>query len=139
MLAGGSGPGGFNAVPGSNPTGTGNTLNYIGKHVYLYSGVVGVAISETTIVQCEVPANQYIVAKLQIFLGVATNEDFVYKIKINNEIVMQYTLNHTTTELYTSDEPLYLILPPLSKLTVTGQGSGSTRDHTATITGRVYA
>jgi len=133
------GGGGAGFTAGSNPSGTGSTLNYIGDHVHLYSGIVGVASSETTIFQCDVPSNQYIVAKLQIFLGVATNEDFVYKIKINDEIVMQYTLNQTSTELYTSDEPLYLILAPYSTLTVTGQGSGSTRDHTATLTGRVYA
>jgi hypothetical protein len=135
-LIGGGGAG--NVAGGANPSGTGSILNYIGDHVYLYSGIVGVASSETTIVTCDVAANQYIEAKLQIFLSVATNEDFTYKIKINNEVVMQYTLQQTSTELYTSDKPLYLILAPYTKLTITGQGSGSTRDHTASITGRVY-
>jgi len=132
------GGGGSGNIAGGNPSGTGSTLNYIGDHVFLYSGVIGVASSETTIFQCDVSSNQYIVAKLQIFLGVATNEDFTYKIKVNDEIIMQYTLQQTSTELYTSDEPLYLILSPYSRLTVTGVGSGSTRDHTATLTGRVY-
>ncbi len=141
MLAGGSGPGGSNSVPSSNPTGTGNSLNYIGRHAYMYSGVVPVPNSETTLFEAHVASNQYIVAKLQIFNGaVGSNDDFIYKVKINNEIILQYSIGQTSTNLYTSDEPIDLIIVGGSKISVTAESQAvSARDHTATLTGVVYA
>jgi hypothetical protein len=140
MLAGGSGPGGFNAVPSGNPTGTGSNINYVGKHAYMYSGVVAVPNSETKLLEASVAANQYIVAKLQIFNGSVSNDDFVYKVKINDEIILQYTIGQTNTNLYTSDEPIELVIVGGSKLTITAENQAvSARDHTATLTGVVYA
>jgi hypothetical protein len=140
MLAGGSGPGGFNAVPSGNPTGTGSNINYVGKHAYMYSGVIGVPNSETKLLEASVAANQYIVAKLQIFNGSVSNDDFVYKVKINDEIILQYTIGQTNTNLYTSDEPIELVIVGGSKLTITEENLAVTaRDHTATLTGVVYA
>jgi hypothetical protein len=141
MLAGGSGPGGFNAVPSGNPTGTGSNINYVGKHAYMYSGVVAVPNSETKLLEASVAANQYIVAKLQIFNGaVGSNDDFVYKVKINDEVILQYSIGQTTTNLYTSDEPIELVIVGGSKLTITAENQAvSARDHTATLTGVVYA
>ena len=131
--------GGGNPVS-ANPAGTGSNINYIGKHAYLYSGVVGVGSSETTIFEADVANNQYIVAQLQIFNGSVSNDDFTYKIKINNEIILQYTIGQVSTNLYTSDEPIDLILVGGSRIEVTAQNSGVTpRDHTATLTGEVYA
>jgi hypothetical protein len=140
MLAGGSGLGGFNAVPSGNPTGTGSNINYVGKHAYMYSGVVAVPNSETKLLEASVAANQYIVAKLQIFNGSVSNDDFVYKVKINDEIILQYTIGQTNTNLYTSDEPIELVIVGGSKLTITAENQAvSARDHTATLTGVVYA
>ena len=135
------GGGGAGNTSGSNPTGTGGNLNYIGTHTYLYSGVVNVNNIETTLIECDSGSNQYIIAKLQIFHGTASNEDFTYKIKLNSEIILQYTGNQASTEPYLSDEPIILLIPPDSRVTVTGQNdsSSSDRNHTATLTGEVYA
>ena len=131
--------GGGNPVS-SNPAGTGSNINYIGNHAYLYSGVVGVDNNETTLFEASIAQNQYIVAKLQIFNGSESNDNFIYKIKINGEIVMQYTLGQLSTSLYSSDEPLELILVGGSKIEVTAINVGvSSREHTATLTGVVYA
>lgn len=131
--------GGGNPV-GSNPAGTGSNINYIGNHAYLYSGTVGVNGSETTLFDADIADNQYIVAKLQISNGSSSNDTMTYKVKINGEIIVQFTLNQVTTNLYTSDEPIHLILVGGSNVEVTAQSAGvSLRDHTATLTGVVYA
>ena len=87
------GGGGAPNVAGSNPAGTGSNLNYIGNHVYLYSGEVNVDNSETTLFECDSGAGLYIMAKLQIYNGTTSNEDMLYKVKLNNEIILQYTFN----------------------------------------------
>jgi len=135
------GGGGAPNVAGSNPAGTGSNLNYIGNHVYLYSGVVNVNNSETTLFDCSNGSNQYITAKLQIFHGTSSNEDFTYKIKLNSEVILQYTANQASTAPYLSDEPIVLLIPPNSRVIATGinDSSGTDRAHTATLTGRVYA
>ena len=130
---------GIRYVGRGNPPGIGSSLNYIGVHAYLYTGVIGVTGDETTLFETDVAANQYIVAKLQIFNGSFSNDSMTYKIYINNQIVGQYTVSQLTTNLYTSDEPIEIILAPLSTLKVTAQSEGvSARSHTASLTGRVY-
>jgi hypothetical protein len=138
-LIGGGGAG--NIASGGNPSGTGSNLNYIGDHVYLYSGTVGVINTETTLFDCSSGSNQYITAKLQIFHGTTSNEDFTYKIKLNSEIILQYTGNQASTSEYMSDEPIILLIPPNSRViaTATNDSSSTPRTHTATLTGRVYA
>lgn len=133
------GGGGAGNVAGSNPTGTGGGLNYLGNHVYLYSGVIGVNGNETTLVNADVALNQYIRCKLQIFNSSVSNDTMTYKVKINDEVVMQFTLSQVSTNLYTSDEPIDFIIAGGSNLTITAQSAGvSARDHTASVTGRVY-
>ena len=133
--------GASNPVGGINPAGTGSNINYVGNHAYVYSGAVNVNNVETTLIDCTIAGNQYIMAKLQILNGTSSNEDMLYKVKIDNTIVMQFTFNQATTAMFTSDEPLHLLLAPQSKLVVTGQNqsSATNRVHTATLTGRVYA
>ena len=130
-----------NPTAGSNPAGTGSNLNYIGNHVYLYSGEVNVDNNETTLFECDSGAGLYIMAKLQIYNGTISNEDMLYKVKLNNEIILQYTFNQASDKMYTSDEPILLVVPPQSKVTATVQNTSSStpRVHTATLTGRVYA
>jgi len=131
--------GGGNPVS-SNPAGTGSNFNYIGDHMYVYSGVVAVDGNETTMFSAGIAANQYIVAQLQISKGTLDNDDFIYKIKVDGEIVFQYGIGQTSTNLYTSDEPINLVLVGGSKIEVTATSLAvSARDHTAVLTGRVYA
>ena len=122
-------------------SGTGSNLNYVGNHVFLYSGTVDVINTETTLFDCTTGSNQYIMAKLQIFHGTNSNEDFTYKIKLNSEIILQYTGNQASTVPYLSDEPILLLIPPNSRVVATGANDSSStpRTHTATLTGRVYA
>ena len=70
--------GGGNPVSGSNPAGTGSSLNYIGKHAYGYSGVIAVNNVEKTLLQFST-GNLYIVAKVQFNTGGSANKDFLYK------------------------------------------------------------
>ena len=40
--------GGGNTVSGSNPSGTGSSISYIGNHAYAHSGLIGSATTEAT-------------------------------------------------------------------------------------------
>tara|TARA_R100001086_G_scaffold108972_1_gene55221 strand:- start:344 stop:739 length:396 start_codon:yes stop_codon:yes gene_type:complete len=124
----------------NNAAGTGSNINYIGKHAYVYSGIVGVNNSETTLLDFTTGAGLYIDAKIQLMNATSSNEDFKYTIKANEEIIFEYKFTQTTGNSYLSDLPLLMILAPQTRIQVLAinETSGTPRDHTANITGRVY-
>jgi hypothetical protein len=141
MLGGGGIGGAGNFVSGANPAGTGNNINYVGNHAYLYSGIIQVNQTETTLFNTTVAYNQYIMCKLQVFNGALSNDDLVYKIKVNNETIIQYTLQQTTDKDFIVHDPIRLLLVGGDNIEVTAQNvsSSTQRAHTASLTGRVYS
>ena len=132
--------GGGNPVS-ANPAGTGSNINYIGDHAYLHSGVVGVDNNVTTLFECDIANNQYIVAELQIFNGTLSNEDIEYNVLLNGEVIVTFTCQLVSNEDFITHDPINLILVGGSKLKVTAQNlvSSTPRNHTTILTGRVYA
>ena len=49
--------GGGNPVGGQNPAGIGSSLNYIGKHAYLYTGAVNINNVETNLAEFDTAGN----------------------------------------------------------------------------------
>ena len=121
--------------------GTGNNINYVGDHAYLHSGVVGVNNNVTTIFECEIANNQYLRANLQVFNGTVSNEDIEYNVLLNDEIICTFTCQQVSSQDFITHDPIDLILAGGGKLKLTAQNiSGSTtRNHTAILSGRVYA
>jgi hypothetical protein len=133
-LVGGAG----NPVGGSTGS-TGSSINFVGDHCYMHSGTIAVQTSETTMGKFAIQ-NAYVDSIIQFHYGVnASGDDVEYVIKINDEVVVKYFVNHSAQDS-TPDNEIYLILPPHSTIefTATAQGAGAL-DNSVTMRGRVYA
>jgi hypothetical protein len=137
LVSGGGFGGASNTV---NPAGTGSTLNYIGNHVYGISGIVGVNNSEVSLMEFTTGGDAYLKVDIQIMNESGSNEDFRYKVFLNNEVVGSWYFV-SAANIPEPTNPYKLIIPAGSKVKITAENQTSTtlRNHTATITGRVYA
>jgi hypothetical protein len=99
----------------NNPAGTGNTLNYIGKYAFAYSGLVSVDNNATTVLRFET-GTQLLIAKFILNYGsnLSHDEDFLWQVKMNDEIVMQTVLEGAKV----TEPPQFipLIIPPFTKM-----------------------
>jgi len=127
--------GGGNPVGGSNPTGIGSILNYVGNHVYAYSGPVDVPTSETTLIDF-VTGNNYIVAKFQPAFISNTSDDTQFDVKINGELITRIHITSATAT--TPYEEIELIIGANTRVEITCTSANTTRTCAAMLTGRVY-
>ena len=127
---------------GSNAqfTSVGNSLTVIGSHCYAYSGYLTINDSETTILTFPT-GKGYIFANLQVLNGTTSNEDFLYKVYFNNILVAQWHCLQVTDKEINIPNLYPIVIPPYTTVKVTGTNtsSASSRGHTATVTGKVYA
>jgi len=116
---------------------TGLGIRYIGNHAYAYSGIVGINDSDTTLVEFT-SGSGFITAKLQVQNGSGSGDDMRYDVTLNGTIVARWT--YSATPNVDPLPPLYLVIPPFTIVKVSGlnQTGASSRNHTATFTGRVY-
>lgn len=140
MLAGGSGPGGSNAVPGSNPTGTGSGINYIGKLAYAQSGAIEVDNNQLALVTFQ-SGTTILKGQVQFFYAESSNDIFMYTVKSNSEIIAQYFVfgpGDTNGEHLLSN-PINLIVPPYTKIQLLAQNveNSNSRKQCATFMGEI--
>ena len=117
---------------------TGKGIRYIGDHAYAYSGVISVTDSEITLLEFTTGVG-YLTAKLQINFLPATENNIEYLIYLNEIVVQGYHVKGGG--LYTEpDNPLFLLIPPLTSFKATAENKTTTtgRDHAATLIGKVY-
>ena len=129
--------GGGNPV-GSNPSGTGSSINYVGNHAYANSGVITVentADAGTTLLNFTL-GNSYIMAEIHVFNNQASALDDFVHVLVNNELIVKARYQNAN-ELH-QDQPLKVLIPPYSKFEVKASTSGATPEFTAVLTGRVY-
>jgi len=133
--------GGGNPVSSSNPAGIGQTLNYIGKHVYANSGIVGVTNAETTLLKFTSASGSYILGGLQFGCINKVSEDFDLEIKIDGQTIMGIQIDNSNQEYFYGMYPIEIIIPPSSvvEITMINISSGSARDWFTIMTGEVYA
>ena len=132
------GGGGAGNVAGSNPSGTGQGLNYIGDHAYAYSGEVAIAASssaDTTMLTFQT-GNEYIVGKLNFSNDSGGTSDVYIDIKIDSQVV--FTARYSQAYQATNEQPLPILLPAFAKVEVI-MGSDGNENMTAHYIGRVYA
>ena len=135
------GGGGAGNVAGSNPSGTGTTLNYIGDFVYAHSGIVavgGVLDQEYTLLDFSTSGSAVIKGRFQFYYGDEdAGEDVLYRIKFNGETICLFV---TDSPSVTNPWICKLIIAPETRVTLTAANVVNTnvRDHAATITGRLY-
>jgi len=137
------GGGGAGNTAGGNPSGTGTSLNYIGNHVYGYSGAIaldGTTNDNTYMLFTTGP--QYIVGTVQfnnLDEGAGT-DDMVCKIFFDNQIVQSYRVG--SSNIYTSpDNTIPVLIPPFTtvKITIKDLTQASTIENIVSLVGRVYA
>lgn len=131
--------GGGNPV-GSNPAGTGQNLNYIGKHAYAYSGVVtdsGSGSAATTVLKFTT-GNSYITAKLTLVNDETGSAAIYVRADINGETVLRSNYDSSASGSPPMDTPIHMLLEPNSTFELKA-GSTASVDFTAFIVGRVYS
>tara|TARA_R100000687_G_scaffold18504_1_gene14995 strand:- start:104 stop:517 length:414 start_codon:yes stop_codon:yes gene_type:complete len=130
-----------NVSGGANPSGTGSSINYIGDHVYAYSGVISVTNAATTMLQFNTASEGYILADIQMFCGDSETNDFDFALKINGETISNLQLDNTPQQYAYGNYPLQVILAPDSRVEIimSNQSSSTGREWTISLTGRVYA
>lgn len=129
--------GGGNPVGGANPAGTGGSVNFVGDHAYAYSGIFSASTTESNMLKFNT-GNSYIVAQFCWGYNVQTGSDIIFRVKIDGETVFT-TIWADATITYGKDQPVPILLPPNSNITVTADVvSGSNIDVLTSMTGRVY-
>jgi len=135
-LIGGGGAG--NVAGGSNPTGIGSTLSYIGDHVTGTSGTIIFNNVESNVMEFATVSNSYIRANIQFTYIDYNSKDARFKVYINDLLVytVQLAVSHNTTTMNNLD----IIFPSDSRVKLTAQNVQDTTDlaTSAIITGRVY-
>ena len=133
------GGGGVGNVSGGNPSGTGGSLNYIGEHVYGYSGIISITNVEQSLMEFTTSGSAYIVAKVQFSYANAAGDDYLYKIYLDNQIIQSYVNAAGTTQY--GDDVLNILIPPESKVKFTAANitDSSDQQQCVSIVGRIYA
>jgi len=131
--------GGGNPLGGQNPTGIGSSLNYIGKHAYLYTGGITVINAEKNLAQFDTAGNSYLVGSWQPQLMENTGDDFHFKLYFNDQLVASTVT--TSTKDYAPFEEIEIIIPTDTRVKLTAENVSSSSPVLigSIITGEVYA
>jgi len=117
----------------------GLSLNYAGEWAFAYSGEVGVANIELSLLEFTTGAG-IIVGEMQVGSKNAENEDYEMKIYFNDLIIFANTFHQQGTSYVDIPSAVPLIIPPftLVKATMDNIADTDTRNWTMGLTGRVY-
>ena len=133
--------GGGNPVGGTNRSGTGTGLNFVGNHCYAYSGSIAITSQVQTMLDFTT-GSEYNVVKIQTGItqggGGAQSDDIETVIQLNGEVVMARMLSHNNES--GALEAIDLLIAPFTRVKITCdniQGTTSTPTQ-VTITGRTY-
>ena len=127
-----------NPVIGSNPTGTGSVLNYIGQHAFAYSGVItSNGTNATTGLEFNTGGNAYIVGQFEFDYVGEENQTVRPILTLDGEIVAQPGTKYGDSEPI---KPIIVkvILNPDTKVNASMQMASLQDDFAIRFTGRVY-
>jgi len=135
--------GGGNPVGGSNPAGTGSSINYLGEHAYAYSG--GSGANTTPVIGLDFTTGaEYLVGKITLNVGLADNSASTSasfsNVDLNGELICNLQAGFAGSDSVPSDT-VDVIIPPFSRFQANmfSDENQSTRKMTLVFTGRVYA
>jgi len=139
LVGGGGSP---NVAGGSGPASVGKTLNYVGDHVYAYSGstsVAGASSANTTLLNFST-GSEYIMSELQGFSTERGSAQLYMVVKFNGQDIIKTEFDDAGSASNLLDMPIKLIIPPFTTVQcLVGIESGTTKDWSLTLTGRIYA
>ena len=127
--------GGGNPVGGSNPSGIGSSLNYIGKHAFATSGLI-VSSTDTVLLDFTTASGSYVVATFEPVYGTDSGDNATFEVKVDDQVVYRIFLTAASTTSVNVGPSI--LLPPQSRIVVTGSVANN-RELGAVIVGEVYA
>jgi hypothetical protein len=137
------GGGGAGNVAGSNPAGTGTSLNYIGNHAYAYSGTFTGSSTDQTVLDFST-GSEYLVGELQVNAPVdddatEVGSTLVARISFNNEEIALLKCESATADT-PSSERMKMLIPAYTRVTVIFDNNNTQADQyqTCTFVGRIY-
>jgi len=133
------GGGGAGNVAGSNPAGTGTTLNYIGDHCYAYSGELtpGGGASADTTALLFTTGNSYAMVEINwTNMSTSATVDTFFQMSMDSQII--FNARATNDETATMQSPIKLIIPPYTTVEIK-VGDAAANTMTVILAGRVYA
>ena len=119
--------------------GAGKELNYLGNHVYAYSGEVSVDDNETTLLSTTSGAgiiiSKFYFPRLEV---TAVSDDYLWTVKFNGVVI--YRTQTTSSFQVPLRVGVKLIIPPYTAVTVTGLNitDDSANNIGAIIVGKVF-
>jgi len=142
-LIGGGGAG--NVAGGSNPSGAGTSLNYVGDHCYANSGAVIITnAADATLLEFSI-GSSYILGTFAFGMNhadVSSSKAFGYKLSVNGVLIFENstTSGPTNDLIYTGGAIVQdILLPPQSTIKFEGTTTdGSNITCYGMLTGRVY-
>ena len=137
-LVGGGGAG--NVAGGSNPAGTGTSLNYVRFKdktlAYAYSGAIAVPTGGATMLAFET-MNEAIIGHIQYNIGEDTGNNFRCDVILNGQTNISYVIALDNRE---ATNVLYIVIPPYTKVEIKGTNlSSGANDCFLSLSGEVYA
>jgi len=134
------GGGGAGNVAGSNPSGTSSNVNYIGNHIYAFSGITNVNNIETSLLEFSTASTSYIICKIQFNYIEPDSDNIQYKVYINDEVIQAFQSDANNLSHIFPDSILHILIASESKVKLTAQNvtSSSTRAQIVSLVGRVY-
>ena len=136
LVGGGGAP---NVSGGSNPAGTGSSLNYIGNHCYAYSGVVtpGGATSADTTALKFTTGNSYAMVEVNwTCMSTSATVDQYFQMIMDSQII--FNARAEDDETATAQSPIKVLLPPFTAVEIK-VGDAASNDMSVILAGRVYA
>jgi len=117
--------------------GIGPDISYVGERSFAYSGKVGIVQSNVTMLEFTT-SNSTTVAYFRFNYAVASDDDLRFTVKFNGLDVQGYEMGSSNNHAF--QEPLKLIIPPLTSVLCIGynESSSTSRDAYASMTGRIY-
>ena len=133
------GGGGSPNVAGSNPSGTGSSLNYIGNHAYATSGSIALTNGQSSAADTLLDfttGNSYMIGKLDVSNTAVSTENMFVQLIFDGEVVIDNSEAHPAPA-----EPLRfdILIPAYSHVQLKVGTGGSSIKASAFITGEVYA
>jgi len=131
------GGGGAGNVAGSNPSGAGTGLNYIGDHAYAYSGMLSFDNNAVTLLRFTT-GSEYVIATLNPMRTDTDSLDSQHRVTLDGQLVASFTMASGGTSM--PEGPPVLLIPSYSTVLIEIINVSNTSGGTGgiAITGRVY-
>ena len=116
-------------------------ISYLGEHAYAYSGLLnsGDSGAEVTFLAFQT-GKEYIFGKFQFFYATddIQGSDMIYRIKLNDQNIGQYNDVEEPRSNTDPHQPIPIVIPPLTRVTVTIASLAGAQQQAVMFTGRVY-